>query len=469
MDKRYPPGVSFMSRTTFTAFIFSWMANFNIDFREVCSQCGHNPPVLACDGTKIGIPLRNAKFSAIETPTCDVVIDTQHNITKRNFFSYATADMAEVKNKKRSAQNQLQYFVAKNSATLKEWKARQKQPVEELDKVTEEQRKVELLEHTPEACKEMMRKFIYSTYPQDLLQALCPILKTLSSTCPLTSLVNYRFLEPLSKILQNSTNLNIVGLKPELPQICHLLHVAHRLGEMASITAFLKDIIDRIKTIHQSDREPEEPSVRELYNPEEQGRAYYFTQHGGRVRDMATYRNFDKGSNSKSDCRKVYDVTAQTGTTFLFLWFDPLHGHCYGFHSIPSSEGRKDPFSSAYLYMDLPPKEIFYDFSCQLEEYCLNREPKFWRGCRFYHDIFHGFSHKCSSVYNSGTVPALNIGINSEICEQFNSFIQMIKKSASHMSQTHFIFFLQFLIHRWNEDKRKSLIKEQQMAHALMM
>jgi len=41
------------------------------------------------------------------------------------------------------------------------------------------------------------------------------------------------------------------------------------------------------------------------------------------------------------------------------------------------SEGRKDPFASALLYMENPPNEVFYDFSCQLEKYALNREPMF--------------------------------------------------------------------------------------------
>ena len=56
-----------------------------------------------------------------------------------------------------------------------------------------------------------------------------------------------------------------------------------------------------------------------------------------------------------------------SGTTFLFLWFDPQHyGHCYGYHMIPGHEGRKDPACSAY--METAPLEMFYDFSCQLEE-----------------------------------------------------------------------------------------------------
>jgi hypothetical protein len=109
--------------------------------------------------------------------------------------------------------------------------------------------------------------------------------------------------------------------------------------------------------------------------------------------------------------------------------------------------------------MKSAPKEFFYDFSCQLEEYSLNREPMFWRETRFWHDIFHGFSHKCPYVYSSRRIKYLHQN-NTDICEQFNSFIQKIKYSARAMNQTHFIFFLQFFIHKWNQIKRAEYEKQ---------
>ena len=36
-------------------------------------------------------------------------------------------------------------------------------------------------------------------------------------------------------------------------------------------------------------------------------------------------------------------------------------------------------------------------------------------------------------------------GVNTEICEQFNGFLQCIKYTSSHLSQEHFMFFVQFL------------------------
>ena len=83
--------------------------------------------------------------------------------------------------------------------------------------------------------------------------------------------------------------------------------------------------------------------------------------------------------------------------------------------------------------MEKPPKHIFYDFACQLSEYCLNREPEFFRNTQFWHDLFHSIGHLCGFNFKSGRVVGLE-GINSEICEQVNSFLQCIKYTSSHVN-----------------------------------
>ena len=61
----------------------------------------------------------------------------------------------------------------------------------------------------------------------------------------------------------------------------------------------------------------------------------------------------------------------------------------------------------------------------------------FWEG-------FHGVTHKYYMNFKS--VRNANLWhINSEICEQFNAFIQCIKYTGTHVTQGHFCFF--FAIH----------------------
>ena len=123
----------------------------------------------------------------------------------------------------------------------------------------------------------------------------------------------------------------------------------------------------------------------------------------------------------------------------------PVHGHCYGFHIISGDDGRKDPFSSLYKYKPTVFDEIFYDFTCQLNEYCLNRAPHYFRFICFRHDLFHGIAHKCSEYFKSTRVCGLTC-VHSEICEEFISYLQSFEYIATHLSQLHFMFFTQFYI-----------------------
>lgn len=56
---------------------------------------------------------------------------------------------------------------------------------------------------------------------------------------------------------------------------------------------------------------------------------------------------------------------------------------CLGTGIIPSAEGRRDPALGIYLHSKDPPEKLFYDFACSLSDYCFNREPSYWRHCRY--------------------------------------------------------------------------------------
>ena len=127
----------------------------------------------------------------------------------------------------------------------------------------------------------------------------------------------------------------------------------------------------------------------------------------------------------------VKSNSLQSHIGYIFLWFCPVHGHCYGFHLISGGEERKGPFSSLFKYLPNAPTDLFYDFACQLSEYCLNREPQYFLHARLWHDLFHGITHKCGKCFKSSRICGL-VGINSEICEQFNSYLQCIKYTESH-------------------------------------
>jgi Kyakuja-Dileera-Zisupton transposase len=289
-----------------------------------------------------------------------------------------------------------------------------------------------------DAVRIVMRKFLTNMY-------LSPVQLSLAT------------LHNLLCVNNDLDSVSLSQISAYAPEIACLLKVASSHNVVPEIVKFVTYLTQFVGHVHSLDEPTCKPDlVASTYNPES-GTAYYFTESGHAVRTMPRYKVGD--DNDSSTCNKIYPQVSYGGFAHTLLWFCPIHGHCYGFHVINGSEGRKDPFASLVKYMPVAPDEVFYDFACSLSEYCLNREPEFFRGTRFWHDIFHGYSHKCSKSFCSTRIRSLR-HMNSEICEQFNAYIQCIKYTASHLSQSHFTFFLQFFIYQWNLQKTEVFFQQ---------
>ena len=71
-------------------------------------------------------------------------------------------------------------------------------------------------------------------------------------------------------------------------------------------------------------------------------------------------------------------------------------------------------------------------------------------------------------IFKSGRVLELD-GINTEISEQVNGYLQCVKYTASHLSQEHFMFFMQFFLYLLNKDKSQTFKKQAAIAIAGQM
>lgn len=132
-----------------------------------------------------------------------------------------------------------------------------------------------------------------------------------------------------------------------------------------------------------------------------------------------------------SDCKKkgktIINKRARTG---LWIWTCMIHERIIGFHIIRHGEGRRDCLLSLYRFKERPPKVVFVDCACQAEESGLNWLPKYFETVTFYHDIFHGYSHKCSDRYSSRFNHSMRI-VNTSVMEQINSFLQPLRRILS--------------------------------------
>ncbi|KAG6810513.1 hypothetical protein H0H92_011540 [Tricholoma furcatifolium] len=183
------------------------------------------------------------------------------------------------------------------------------------------------------------------------------------------------------------------------------------------------------------------------------------------IRHRPTYPKIpDDNSNDFSGkrsahCSKYYARYSQQRMTggIMAVWC--THSICYGFHTIPSGEGRNDVFSALITRWEQAPRIIVYDFACALGPYCLTREPEFFANTLFVVDDFHSDGHTCGDATTLKAYCEVDLRlsrINSSAAECGNGGLARIKKSASYMTQERAIIYTKVFISIWN---RLKLIK----------
>jgi len=470
-----PNSLPFVSNHTFIELFFSWVVRLGIDFRkEVDPWCGYDPTVLACDGTHIGVSL---KLQDLQDPITRSELEDQqlpaiHKKDDRCFLPYPQRDtfssVAEYERAKLCTRNARFHLLTLCSRILKEdielFEIEDDKDRAEAERKEESDRQdmfATLVRLGLNEENSFITKFIAKELPLNIQGPAAKVLKMLLKTdAAISNLLPFRYHQELKECLDAaetcSPNLDkfIKQVRFFGTHLADLIKVSARSEHSILVVNFLRYLLNEVVTLHSQDRDtaPAVP-IPHTYNPPS-GTAYYFTETGDKLREQPCYLindTIDKKSKGET-CTKIFPKVSSGGFGYMFLFFCPIHGHCYGFHLVDGAEGRKDPFSALYKYKPSPPEELFYDFACQLNEYCLNREPMFFRMMRVWHDIFHGFNHICVPCFKSTRVLGLT-HVNSEICEQFNSYLQSIKYTGSHLSQINFMLFSQFMIFLWNRQK----------------
>ena len=89
---------------------------------------------------------------------------------------------------------------------------------------------------------------------------------------------------------------------------------------------FVNYLIAAVTNIHTYDEPADDPTpIAGTYN--------HFNEHGCQIRQMRSFsidkdkkENFDDSPDNR--CEKKFLVVSKRGTTYLSLWFCPIHGHC---------------------------------------------------------------------------------------------------------------------------------------------
>ncbi|XP_046861912.1 uncharacterized protein LOC124455266 [Xenia sp. Carnegie-2017] len=116
-----------------------------------------------------------------------------------------------------------------------------------------------------------------------------------------------------------------------------------------------------------------------------------------------------KRAGHLDDCAKGVRSKKKHGSLIpgIFLILCP-HGICYGFQVMPDHESPNVPFTILRTRFSEAPELVIYDNACKLHEYCLNRDPAFFKKSKFIVDKFHWRNHSgCSEGYDINRYPIL--------------------------------------------------------------
>ena len=411
--------------------------------------CGYNPKMVACDGTHFGVQLKLLDIKPIEIPDIDLIKKSKHLRYNRVYMPYDDTNDNAITREARAHLLQFSRHI--------------------LEFISDKQKKV-VISCTESSCCSLIYAFLYNLIEVKSFNVqLATVLVFLLRKEPVSSLIPHRYVSMVLLALADlkTGDLNCLqNFTHFAPEIRELFIEAQSVNFMDECCDFIEYLCLFIVSVHNHDDPIVHGSpIDNSYNPEN-GVALYFSQHGKAIRKLPKYdknKEYTEQCTLKDrDCSKQFPGVRKGGWSYVFLWFCPDHQHCYGFHIINNAEGRKDPFCALYKYMEEPPHEVFYDFACSLMEYSLNREPSYFRSVRFWHDVFHSRNHVCGPNYRSRRLSNLS-SLNTSICEQFNAHLKPLKYIASHLSQPHFTFLLQYFIYMWNQKKTtayKSLIAD---------
>ncbi|WAR13006.1 hypothetical protein MAR_027186 [Mya arenaria] len=214
------------------------------------------------------------------------------------------------------------------------------------------------------------------------------VLKMLATTASVTSLLPARYCQDFDQVISDCND----------SESAQNIRFNSGMTEMRKYAPELHDLngesINRSVDVSCNDSEEAVPQPG-TYNPEKYGRAYYFNQSGSKVRDIRKFTTDEEMSIKRMLTMMMLLMTFSGATIFppssrnkyFLLWFCADHGHCY---ILPYDKGRR-PSSFTVFTPD-------------------------------FHDIFHGYAHKCSVAFHSSRPRGFE-SINSEICDQFNSLL----------------------------------------------
>ena len=174
-------------------------------------------------------------------------------------------------------------------------------------------------------------------------------------------------------------------------------------------------------------------------------------------------KNVESDNNIKvGDCNKYFHkFSTMSNGIVIFKCLE--HEEIMGFHVMSTPEGLNDYFSALIMMYedDKAPKLVLGDIACQLERYCMNREPSKFKNTLFLNDEMHSQGHKCGPLYNvkyyKDSLSSF-VFLNDPSIEQTNRICKNLKISTMYMKLN---TFMQNVCNILEIESRKSIRKRE--------
>ena len=224
--------------------------------------------------------------------------------------------------------------------------------------------------------------------------------------------------------------------------------LSHMAKRSATLHKLYKTKRDRY---HKGYQQPTEEQVQRHADFLTSGSYYSATKKRNRPAysiDHQKYRNPDQ--DRVESCNKTFaEFTNVTGGIWIIRCLK--HSIAVGFHLMPVSEGKNDPFSATFCHWEIAPQVMCGDFNCQLEPYCRIREPTYFENTIFPVDAMHCKSHtECSDAFDGSLFTKHGIREyrlwNDQGVEQRNRVLSRLKVTSAHMRLEQFMLQLRQLL-----------------------
>ena len=269
------PAYPFMSGNTFISYFFAWLSSFQIDFRKhIDPKCGHNPRILACDGTHIGVSAKNMKLEyPVTKPDIDIVLESRHHRKQRALIPNSTA------------RKYLKYFCKKILRKLKTGEEKIGEEEEIMENFVSEE--VTKMDHP--ALMQAINLFFSDRMNSRIHIPFAKVLLMMSGDAPLLSVFPFRSHQCIRHVINSIVTTNQLGdkileLKKYNGELVKLFSCAVETNNVPVIVSWITYILRRIEHLHYSCNRPV-PQIEEIpnsYDPTK-GVAYYFTESGNQL------------------------------------------------------------------------------------------------------------------------------------------------------------------------------------------